>query len=122
MKIIELDDPVKIIMAKQDIENKLIEEGKLEYYTKHDQFILSLKLQETIYVKENAVIPFKIYSDEYLFTLGKKEDINELVSVLEEMKYDLSLLKEISIMEVYLGELTKHPTYFIVNSKYMIYK
>lgn len=121
MKIIELDDPVKIIMAKQDIENKLIEEGKLEDYTKLDQFILSLKLQETIYVKENAVIPFKIYSDEYLFTLGKKEDINELVSVLEEMNYDLSLLKEISIMEVYLGELTKHPTYFIVNSKYMIY-
>lgn len=122
MKVIELDDPIKIIMAKQDIENKLIEEGKLDDYTKLDQFILSLKLQETIYVKENTVIPFKIYSDEYLFTLGKKEDINELVSVLEEMKYDLSLLKEISIMEVYLGELAKHPTYFIVNSKYMIYK
>jgi len=122
MKVIELDDPVKIIMAKQDIENKLIEEGKLDDYTKLDQFILSLKLQETIYVKENTVIPFKIYSNEYLFTLGKKEDINELVSILEEMKYDLSLLKEISIMEVYLGELTKHPTYFIVNSKYMIYK
>lgn len=121
MKIIEVDDPVKIILAKQEVETILINEKQIEEPFQLQDFIKYLNLQNCIYIKEDNVIPFRIFND-MLFIIGNKDIINTVNENLNEINYDLSKLSEITMDEVYQGKLEKYDQYFIINSKYMVTK
>ena len=121
MRIIEVDDPVKIILAKQEVEQKLINEKKLEEPMSLPDFVKSLNMQNNIYIKNDDVIPFSIIED-MLFIIAPKEKIEEVDSALKSIDYDCSRLTEIPMMQVYQGELEKYEQYFVIGSKYMVNK
>ena len=121
MRIIEVDDPIKIILAKQEVEQKLMDEKKLDAPMSLPDFVKSLNMQNNIYIKNDDVIPFSIVDDK-LFIIASKEKIEEVDSVLKSIDYDCSRLTEIPIMQVYQGELEKYEQYFVIDSKYMVNK
>ena len=121
MRIIEVDDPVKIILAKQEVEQKLMDEKKLEEPMTLPDFVKSLNMQNNIYIKNDDVIPFSIIED-MLFIIAPKEKIEEVDSALKMIDYDCSRLTEIPMMQVYQGELEKYEQYFVIGSKYMVNK
>ena len=121
MRIIEVDDPVKIILAKQEVEQKLMDEKKLDAPMSLADFVKSLNMQNNIYIKNDDVIPFSIFED-MLFIIASKEKIDEVDSALKAINYDCSTLTEIPMLDVYQGELEKYEQYFVINSKYMVKK
>ena len=121
MRIIEVDDPVKIILAKQEVEQTLMDEKKLDAPMSLADFVKSLNMQNNIYIKNDDVIPFSIFED-MLFIIASKEKIDEVDSALKAIKYDCSTLTEIPMLDVYQGELEKYEQYFVINSKYMVKK
>lgn len=121
MRIIEVDDPIKIILAKQEVEQKLMDEKKLDAPMSLQDFVKSLNMQNNIYIKNDDVIPFSIVADK-LFIIAPKEKIEEVDSVLKSIDYDCSKLTEIPMMQVYQGELEKYDQYFVIDSKYMVKK
>ena len=121
MRIIEVDDPVKIILAKQEVEQKLMDEKNLDAPMSLQDFVKSLNMQNNIYIKNDDVIPFSIVDDK-LFIIASKEKIEEVDSVLKAIDYDCSKLTEIPMMQVYQGELEKYDQYFVIDSKYMVNK
>ena len=121
MRIIEVDDPVKIILAKQEVEQKLMDEKKLDAPMSLQDFVKSLNMQNNIYIKNDDVIPFSIVDDK-LFIIASKEKIEEVNSELKAIDYDCSKLTEIPMMQVYQGELEKYDQYFVIDSKYMVNK
>ena len=121
MRIIEVDDPIKIILAKQEVEQKLMDEKKLDAPMSLPDFVKSLNMQNNIYIKNDDVIPFGIV-DDMLFIIASKEKIEEVDSVLKSIDYDCSRLTEIPMMQVYQGELEKYDQYFVIDSKYMVNK
>ena len=121
MRIIEVDDPVKIILAKQEVEQKLMDEKKLDEPMSLPDFVKSLNMQNNIYIKNDDVIPFSIIED-MLFIIAPKEKIEEVDSALKLIDYDCSRLTEIPMMQVYQGELEKYEQYFVIGSKYMVNK
>ena len=121
MRIIEVDDPIKIILAKQEVEKKLMDEKKLDAPMSLQDFVKSLNMQNNIYIKNDDVIPFSIVDDK-LFIIASKEKIEEVDSALKAIDYDYSKITEITMMQVYQGELEKYDQYFVVDSKYMVNK
>ena len=121
MRIIEVDDPIKIILAKQEVEQKLMDEKKLDAPMSLQDFVKSLNMQNNIYIKNDDVIPFSIIED-MLFIIAPKEKIEEVDSALKMIDYDCSRLTEIPMMQVYQGELEKYEQYFVIGSKYMVNK
>ena len=121
MRIIEVDDPVKIILAKQEVEQKLMDEKKLDAPMSLPDFVKSLNMQNNIYIKDDDVIPFGIFED-MLFIIASKEKIEEVDSALKLINYDCSRLTEIPMIQVYQGELEKYEQYFVIDSKYMVNK
>lgn len=121
MRIIEVDDPVKIILAKQEVEQKLMDEKKLDAPMSLPDFVKSLNMQNNIYIKNDDVIPFGIV-DDMLFLIASKEKIEEVDYALKSIDYDCSKLTEIPMMQVYQGELEKYEQYFVIDSKYMVNK
>ena len=121
MRIIEVDDPVKIILAKQEVEQKLMDEKKLDAPMSLPDFVKSLNMQNNIYIKNDDVIPFSIIED-MLFIIAPKEKIEEVDSALKLIDYDCSRLTEIPMMQVYQGELEKYEQYFVIGSKYTVNK
>ena len=121
MRIIEVDDPVKIILAKQEVEQKLIDEKKLDEPMSLPDFVKSLNMQNNIYIKNDDVIPFSIIED-MLFIIAPKDKIEEVDSALKLIDYNCSRLTEIPMMKVYQGELEKYEQYFVIGSKYMVNK
>ena len=121
MRIIEVDDPVKIILAKQEVEQKLMDEKKLDAPMSLPDFVKSLNMQNNIYIKNDDVIPFSIIDDK-LFIIASKEKIEEVDSALKTIDYDCSKLTEIPIMQIYQVELEKYDQYFVVDSKYILNK
>ena len=121
MRIIEVDDPIKIILAKQEVEQKLMDEKKLDAPMSLQDFVKSLNMQNNIYIKNDDVIPFSIVDDK-LFIIASKEKIEEVDSVLKSIDYDCSKLTEIPMIQVYQGELEKYDQYFVIDSKYMVKK
>jgi len=121
MRIIEVDDPVKIILAKQEVEQKLMDEKKIDSSMSLPDFVKYLNMQNNIYIKDDDVIPFSIFED-MLFIIASKEKIEEVDSALKVIDYDCSKLTEIPMMQVYQGELEKYDQYFVIDSKYMVKK
>jgi hypothetical protein len=121
MRVIELDNALSILTAKQEVEAKLIEAKKLEAPMELQDFIKYLNLQNTIYVIDDTVIPFRIF-DDMIFMVAKGNEQKDLLSKLEQINYDLTSLHQISQDDIYLGKLDKYAFFFIIDSKYYVVK
>lgn len=119
MRIININNSSDFISIKDEIEAQLISENKIKSKMELQEFINFLQLQKNIYIKDDNVIPFRIYNDIILSVFDASE-LQHLISALEIIKYDLSNLKEIDINAVYLGELDKYEYYFIIDSTYKV--
>lgn len=118
MRYININNPDDIISAKREVEEILINKKEITEEMSLPDFINFLQLQNTIFVKDDIVIPFKIYNN-FIFYVSSA-DSDDFFKVLKLIKYDLTQLKSLSNDEVYSGELDKHPIYFIIDSKYMV--
>lgn len=110
MKIIEVNNPEQILEAKRILEN-----------TEDLQtFVNGLELQNTIFVKDDIVIPFSIKNDLLFLIADNNKDL--LLNVLNTIDYNLDSLESISMLDVYNGKLENEEFYFIIGSDYKILK
>lgn len=110
MKIIEVNNPEQILEAKRILEN-----------TEDLQtFVNGLELQNTIFVKDDIVIPFSIKNDLLFLIADNNKDL--LLNVLNRIDYNLDSLEGISMLDVYNGKLENEEFYFIIGSDYKILK
>jgi uncharacterized lipoprotein YehR (DUF1307 family) len=110
MKIIEVNNPEQILEAKRILEN-----------TEDLQtFVNGLELQNTIFVKDDIVIPFSIKNDLLFLIADNNKDL--LLNVLNTIDYNLDSLEGISMLDVYNGKLENEEFYFIIGSDYKILK
>ena len=110
MKIIEVNNPEQILEAKRILEN-----------TEDLQtFVNGLELQNTIFVKDDIVIPFSIKNDLLFLIADNNKDL--LLNVLNTIDYNLDSLECISMLDVYNGKLENEEFYFIIGSDYKILK
>lgn len=121
MRIVNLNNPTDVLAVKKEIEEQLLSNSKIDSEMELQEFIQFLELQKTIYIKDDIVIPFRIYND-IVFSVFDEQQLEHLLSVLKTIKYDLSNLKEIDINKVYLGELDNYEYYFIIDSTYKVVK
>lgn len=113
------DFPEDFLIAKVDIERLLLETGAIEQRMKLEDFIVYLNIQETIYMKNQKSVAFRIIkgeTDTYVFysTLDEEEGLIEsFKSKLEDMKYDLSGLKKVEPMELLQMDLSNTEMFMI---------
>lgn len=110
MKIIEVNNPEQIIEAKHILENT----------QDLQSFVTGLQMQNTIFVKDDIVIPFSIKND--LLFLISDDNTQLLIDALEKINYNLDILEQIPINDVYNGKLENEEYYFIIGSNYKIHK
>lgn len=121
MRIVNINVVEDVMFIKDKIETELLSENKITEPMDINSFVNFLDLKNNIFIKEDTVLPFKIY-DNILISAGKPEELEYLESVLQGIEYNLANLSEVDINDVYLGELDKNDFYFIINSKYHIIK
>jgi hypothetical protein len=119
MRVIKLDSPFEILKAKEEVENKLIETKVIESPMELTEFINYLGLQNSIYIKNDTVIPFRII-DDMMFTTSSKEEVQQVIDALNLFDGNFDKLTTVSTLEVYQGKLEKVDFYFIINSEYKI--
>jgi hypothetical protein len=119
MRVIKLDSPFEILKAKEEVENKLIETKVIESPMELTEFINYLGLQNSIYIKNDTVIPFRIIND-MMFTTSSKEEVQQVIDALNLFDGNFDKLTTVSTLEVYQGKLEKVDFYFIINSEYKI--
>lgn len=119
MRVIKLDSPFEILKAKEEVENKLIETKIIESPMELTEFINYLGLQNSIYIKNDTVIPFRII-DDMMFTTSSKEEVQPVIDALNLFDGNFEKLTTVSTLEVYQGKLEKVDFYFIINSEYKI--
>lgn len=119
MRVIKLDSPFEILKAKEEVENKLIETKVIESPMELTEFINYLGLQNSIYIKNDTVIPFRII-DDMMFTTSSKEEVQQVIDALNLFDGNFDKLTTVSTLEVYQGKLEKVDFYFIINSDYKI--
>lgn len=119
MRVIKLDSPFEILKAKEEVENKLIETKVIEAPMELTEFINYLGLQNSIYIKNDTVIPFRII-DDMMFTTSSKEEVQQVIDALNLFDGNFDKLTTVSTLEVYQGKLEKVDFYFIINSDYKI--
>lgn len=119
MRVIKLDSPFEILKAKEEVENKLIETKVIESPMELTEFINYLGLQNSIYIKNDTVIPFRII-DDMMFTTSSKEEVQQVIDALNLFDGNFDKLTTVSTLEVYQCKLEKVDFYFIINSEYKI--
>ena len=117
MKIVEVNKVDQILEAKSEIELLNPDKPKQDLQT----FINGLDMKDTIFVKDDIVIPFSIKSERLFVITEKDEHLSKLLESLQQFDYDLSKLVEIPIFDVYNGKLEKYDFYFIIVSKYKVF-
>lgn len=126
-----MDDLDEIVLAKIEIEKELIENETIEKKFNINEFIQWIDFTKTIFMKNEGEyeinIPFAIHrmkSDTYIFYV--LYDNNELTNKafetfkdsLEQIKYDLSKLKEVNMIKLYEnGTYKPNNNFFIMNTK-----
>lgn len=111
--------PEDFLIAKVDVERLLLESGAIEKRMKLEDFIIYLNIQETIYLKGQKSIAFRIIkgaSDTYVFYSLLDDDetlFNSFKDKLESMKYDLSGLHKVEPLELIQLDLSSIEVFMI---------
>ena len=118
------DFPEDLIMAKMDIEAKLLEDGIIKEKQTFQDFITTLALQDNVYMKGRDVIPFKFIEgkrDKYLIYVNddtKHEDVfNDLLGRLRGVNFDITKFVKQDIDMMLKHDLDKDQL-FIIKGQY----
>lgn len=119
MRIFYLDKPTSILLAKLEIEKELKEANKIENEMELQEFINFLNLPRTIFIKDDLVVPFRVYND-MLFIVAEEKTAEMVKAVIESFNSDFNSLIKVPTKDVYTGALENEEYYFIIDSDYMI--
>ena len=118
------DFPEDLIMAKMDIEAKLLEDGKIKDKQTFQDFIANLALHDSVFMSGKNVIPFRFINgkkETYLIYVNddtKHKDVFEsMLTKLKVVKFDVSKLNKQSIDQMLAHDLDKDEL-FIVKGQY----
>lgn len=123
INLINIED---IIISKSEIDNYLIESGKLEEKTTLEEFITNYITPNCIYIYSGQdSIPFGIYTygdTKYITYVSDNEQTkkisNVLFALLSSIKYDINNLHEINNQYIIEHESIEHIISY--NSKFYI--
>lgn len=115
------------VIAKNKIEQPLIDEEKLEKKMSIQEFLNYINLTNNIFMANdayNTAIPFNIYKPTeenivIIYALEKNIDNVEesFKDALKNIKYNLSNLKELTQIEILEGA-TQDKCYYIINNEF----
>jgi len=115
------------VIAKNKIEQPLIDEEKLEKKMSIQEFLNYIDLTNNIFMANdayNTAIPFNIYKPieenvVIIYALEKNiENVEEsFKDALKNIKYNLSNLKELTQIEILEGA-TQNKCYYIINNEF----
>jgi len=115
------------VIAKNKIEQPLIDNEELEKKMSIQEFLDYIDLTQNIFMANdayNTAIPFKIYKPTeenvvIIYALEKNiENVEEsFKAALENIKYNLSNLKELTQIEILEGA-TQDKSYYIINNEF----
>lgn len=118
------DFPEDLIIAKMDIEAKLLEDGKITDKQTFQDFVANLALQDSVFMSGKNVIPFRFINgkkETYLIYVNddtKHKDVFEsMLTKLKVVKFDVSKLNKQSIDQMLAHDLDKDEL-FIVKGQY----
>ena len=89
MRIVYLDKPTSILLAKLEIEKELKEANKIENEMELQEFINFLNLPRTIFIKDDLVVPFRVYND-MLFIVAEEKTAEMVKAVIESFNSDFN--------------------------------
>ena len=100
--------PEDFLIAKVDVERKLLEYEVIEKRMKLEDFIIYLNIQKTIYMKGQKSIAFRIIegqSDSYVFyslldPVNNNDLFESFKTKLDKLQYKFDSLKKIEPMEM----------------------
>lgn len=119
MRIVYLYKPSSILLAKLEIEKELKEANKIENEMDIQEFINFLNLPRTIFIKDDIVVPFRVYND-MLFIVADEKTSEIVKTAIESFNCDFGSLIKVPTKDVYTGALENEEYYFIIDSDYMI--
>ena len=106
------DFPEDLIIAKMDIEAKLLEDGKITDKQTFQDFIINLALHDSVFISGKNVIPFRFINgkkETYLIYVNddtKHEDVfNSMIARLKNVKFDITKLNKQSIDQMLAHDL-----------------
>ena len=118
------DFPEDLIMAKMDIEAKLLEDGVIKEKQSFQDFIMTLALQDNVFMKGRNVIPFRFIEgkkEKYLIYVNddeKHEDVfNDMISKLKVVNFDVTKFTKQDIDMMLKHDLDKDQL-FIIKGQY----
>lgn len=122
MEIVNINDIEELVIAKYKIEEKLIEDGKLEQKMSINDFLVNYAQVNYVYKFKNLMIPFgynKINNIDYLFVITKNEDeLNILTNKLKLLRYNLSNMVKVDYNELMINEHIDEEDFIIFNNNY----
>ena len=121
------DYPEDFLIAKVDVERKLLEDKVIEQRMKLEEFIIYLNIQNTIYMKGQKSVAFSIQhgqDEDYIFysllDSDEKNDLfNSFKKKLENIKYKFDSLEKIDNMELLNLDLSKQELFML---NYILHK
>ena len=118
------DFPEDLLMAKMDIEAKMIEDGVIKEKQTFQDFIMTLSLQDNVYMKERNVIPFRFIdgkNEKYLIYVNddtKYPDVfNDFIKKLESVDFDVTRFTKQDVDMMLKHDLDKDQL-FIIKGQY----
>lgn len=117
------------VIAKNKIENPLLEDGKLEKKMSIQEFLNYIDLSKCIFISndESGIsIPFSISNpteNDVVIIYSLDEKIDKYTKIfkesLDKINYSLDSLKEISQLDIFQG-ITEGKPYYILNNNFYI--
>ena len=118
------DFPEDLLMAKMDIEAKMIEDGVIKEKQTFQDFIMTLSLQDNVYMKERNVIPFRFIdgkNEKYLIYVNddiKHPDVfDDFIKKLESVDFDITRFTKQDVDMMLKHDLDKDQL-FIIKGQY----
>lgn len=118
------DFPEDLLMAKMDIEAKMIEDGVIKEKQTFQDFIMTLSLQDNVYMKGRNVIPFRFIdgkNEKYLIYVNddtKHPDVfNDFIKKLESVDFDITRFTKQDVDMMLKHDLDKDQL-FIIKGQY----
>ena len=122
MKIVNINDIEDLIINKYFIEQKLLEDNKIESKMSIDEFINTYAKIDLIYKLQDFNIPFgfrKINGEDYLFVITDDNNILDIIkNKLKLLKYNLDNLQKVNYVDLLKNEHLRDEEYIIKDSDY----
>ena len=122
MKIVNINDIEDLIINKYFIEQKLLENNKIESKMSIDEFINTYAKIDLIYKLQDFNIPFgfrKINGEDYLFVITDDNNILDIIkNKLKLLKYNLDNLQKVNYVDLLKNEHLRDEEYIIKDSDY----